>query len=81
MMAALAELGLGPVLQADGHTIRFDSNQSIDCSTGQAQLSRYASVDQLKRAYSAAVVKATAKKFGWTPNQTNTNQQFVFKRR
>jgi hypothetical protein len=81
MFAALQDLGAYPRLRADGHTIDFGNSESIDCATGQAQLSRYHTTEQIKRAYSAAVVKATAKKFGWAPATQNTNQQFVFNRR
>ena len=81
MLAALTDLALGPRLHADGHTIWFGRQESIDCTTGAAQLGRYRTVNEIKKAYSAAVVKATAKKFGWQPATTNTNEAFVYNRR
>ena len=81
MVSALTELGLSPCLDSNGHTIYFANSQSIDCATGQAKLSRSLTMEQLKRAYSCAVVKQTAKKFGWAPQANNTNQEFVFNKR
>ena len=81
MVAALTDLGLSPCLDSNGHTIYFANSQSIDCATGQAKLSRYLTTEQIKRAYSAAVVKQTARKYGWSPSTKNTNEEFVFNRR
>lgn len=81
MCDALIALGYSPNMHPDGHTIVFESGQTIDCATGAAQLGRYLSVNEIKRAYSAAIVKATAKKFGWAPQANNTNEEFVYNRR
>jgi hypothetical protein len=81
MFAALSELKLSPRLLADGHTITFGNSESLNCSTGEAQLGRYRDQAEIKRAYSGAVVKQTAKKFGWQPAGENTITEFIYQKR
>lgn len=69
MLAALTDLRLSPQLTSAG-LIYFGNGESIDCKTGEAQLGRFRDVNEIKRAYSGAVVRATAKKFGWSPQAT-----------
>lgn len=70
MMAALTALALSPRLSQDGHTITFGRNESINCKTGQSTFSQMRDVNELKRAYSTQIVAVTAKKYGWTKQQT-----------
>lgn len=81
MLAALTSLCLNPLLQADGYCIYFGNNERINCQTGAAALSRWRDQSEIKRAYAAEVVKATAKKYGWQGAAKNTNQQFTYNRR
>lgn len=70
MMNALRSLGLSPWQdQGQPHLIYFGSGETINCQTGQSQLGTRRDINEIKRAYSGAVVQATARKFGWTPQQ------------
>lgn len=83
MLAALTDLRLSPQLTSAG-LICFGNGESIDCKTGQSQLASYRDVNEIKRAYSGAVVKATARKFGWSVAQTKQVEglaQTVYTRR
>lgn len=56
---------------------------TYDAAAGRISLEGSAadlSIDEIKRAYSAQVVKQTAKRFGWKITQTKANQFKVVKR-
>ena len=77
-MSALNALKLAPTLI--GNTIRFGIRESYDIATGQMQLSWNRSANEIKRAYSAEVVKSQAKKFGWQIKETGEYQYEVVRR-
>ena len=78
LMAALTTLGLGPVMVSN--VIRFGRGESYDIATGKMELGSRYSTSELKRAYSAEVVKSQAKKFGWQITETGPYQYQVIRR-
>lgn len=80
LAAALNALGLGAAVQTDG-TIQ---GRNVYYGGGQLTLSGYTAtqikLDQVKQAYSAEVVKSTAKRFGWTLKQVEPFKYQVIKR-
>jgi len=85
MMTALTGLKLSPWIdQATPHVINFGNGESINCKTGKGQFGTLRDLNEIKRAYSGAVVQATARKFGWTPQQVKVvegQQVTTFNRR
>ena len=63
MIAALSDMGLQPIL-AEGK-ISFGRGEWIDCKTGQSQLAWNRTANEIKVAYSKAIVQRTAKALGW----------------
>lgn len=82
MLAALTDLKLGPRLAENGKTIWFGNGEVIHCDTGEAELSRWREVTEIKRAYSKALVYQAAKKNGWQvqPVAGKQNQYQAIKR-
>lgn len=77
MFAALQKLKLRPERNnADAPwIIDFGGGrETIDCLTGEATLSQYRDVNEIKRAYSGACVEITAAEFGWDLQSTGNNQ-------
>ncbi len=76
----LNALGLGATVQTDG-TI---AGRNVSYSGGRLELSGYSAgrvtLDQVKQAYSAEVVKRTANRYGWTLKQTAAFKYEVVKR-
>lgn len=72
---ALREMGLSNITQT-GTRVYFGRGEYIDTATGQSQLAAGREVAEIKRAYSAQVVQATAKRFGW---QIKQNAQDKYK--
>lgn len=71
MTNGLRSLGLSPWIdQAAPHVIHFGNGEKIDCKTGKGQFGTFRDLNEIKRAYSASIVQATAKKFGWTAQAT-----------
>jgi hypothetical protein len=69
MTAALTALQLNPRMQ--NGQIRFGfTGEYINPTTGQSQLAPSRDANEIKRAYSAEVIKSQAKRNGWTLKQT-----------
>lgn len=81
LVLAFQALGLGGRLSADKSRIDLN-NGSYTFATGK--LDTYArwnhSLDEVKQAYSAEVVKATAKRFGWQLKEVSQFKYQVIKR-
>lgn len=77
---ALAALNMQP--HARKHVIFFgqDRRESFNKDTGELRVRSSTSVPEIKRAYSAEIVKAQAKKYGWTLKETGAYQYQVTKR-
>lgn len=67
-MAALKEMGHANATLT-GTRVYFGRGEYVDTATGQSQLAPGRDANEIKRAYSAQVVQATAKKFGWQVKQ------------
>lgn len=82
LMAALTALKLDP-FQTVGR-ITFGSGSTYDIVTGRMILKTTRDVTtltkEIKRAYSAEVVKSQAKKYGWSIKQTAPYEYEVVKR-
>ena len=79
LAAAFRDLGLGGEVQM-GKVISLDRG-SYDAVTGKLQVYGIApSMDTIKRAYSAQVVKVTAKRFGWQIKQVGQFEYQAIKR-
>lgn len=79
MLQAISDLGLRPVL-ANG-IISFGSNEYINTKTGESRLAFNRTANEIKQAYSRAIVQRTSKRFGWTVKQSaNQNQLQILKR-
>jgi hypothetical protein len=72
MIAALNSLNLAPRLI--GTAVHFGINEYIDAATGQARLNTNRDANEIKRAYSLAVVQQTTKRAGWTLQQAEPQQ-------
>lgn len=81
LTAAFNALGLRAALSADKSTITLAGGR-YDAKTGQLVINSYSrvTVEDVKKAYGAEVVKATAKRFGWTLKQTAPFEYVVNKR-
>jgi hypothetical protein len=81
LLAALNDLKLSPIKQDDRIYFGYGS---YDTKSGQFQIrsSRSAAeiVNQIKRAYSAQIVKTQAKKFGWQIRETAPYEFEITKR-
>jgi hypothetical protein len=75
--AALAGLGLNPLTLPTG--IRF-AGGFYDKATGKMTGTNLPAVNEVKRAYSAQVVQASAKKFGWQIKEVAQYQYEVIRR-
>lgn len=78
LASALNQLGIRCTVGSTG-TVKYISGSNVNWQPGQdLNLYRGASgisLDQVKQAYSAEVIKSTAKRYGWTLKQT---AQFKF---
>jgi hypothetical protein len=75
---ALEALNLNPRRQ--GHIIRFGAGESFNKATGEVRVRNVESVAEIKKAYSAELIKSQAKRFGWTLKQTGPYAYTVHKR-
>jgi len=78
LLAALTEQRLGP--WTEGGLIYFGNGEWINTATGESRLASMRNVSELRAAYSTAVMKQTATRFGWKLKQTGPNQ-YVTQRR
>lgn len=78
MESALKALKLSPYRQ--GTALMFGQGEFIDTQSGIARLSPMRNPAEIKRAYSAEVVKSQARKYGWTLKETAPFQYEVTKR-
>jgi len=79
LMKALTEMGLKPV--RNGDIIGFGLKEYYNISTGKLMLGLRYSVNEIKRAYSAEIVKTQAKRFGWQIKKTAENKYVAIKGR
>jgi len=75
--AALAAMGLNPTTLPTG--IRF-AGGFYDKASGKMTGTNLPAVNEVKRAYSAQVVQASAKKFGWQIKEVAKYQYEVIRR-
>lgn len=75
---ALSELTLYPTRSGD--MIFFGRNESFNTKTGELRIRDAEKVAEIKRAYSAEIVKSQAKKYGWLLKETAPYQYQVIKR-
>jgi len=78
LVAALAAMKLAP--RQSGAVIYFGNRESYNTETGKMQMAWNRSANEIKRAYSAEVVKSQAKKFGWQLTETGPYQYQVTRR-
>lgn len=78
MQAALTALKLRPYRQ--GTALMFGNGEWIDTATGKSALAPTRNPAEIKRAYSAEVVKSQARKYGWSLKETAPFQYEVTKR-
>ena len=76
--SALSALGMSPVRTGD--MIFFGTRESFNVKTGELRVRSTTSVADIKRAYSAEIVKGQAKKYGWQLKETAPFQYVVTKR-
>lgn len=79
MMDALNELKLRPMLQSG--LIRFGYREWIDTKTGRSELTTLRDVNEIKQAYSRAVIRRSAKQYGWKIKQGSNQNQLELQRR
>jgi hypothetical protein len=66
--------------QRDGTRIDFGWNQSFNKATGEIRVRDAKQVALIKQAYSAQIVKAQAKRYGWQLKETAPFQYNITKR-
>lgn len=81
MTEALRSLALCPEGTADKSIICFGNGEYINCATGEAKLAWNRNANEIKQAYSRAIVQR-AQKAGWIvkQNPNNQNQYQLIKR-
>jgi hypothetical protein len=78
LVKALDDLGLNPRIQ--NHMIYFGNGESFNNETKEVRVRQTTDVAQIKRAYSAQVVKTQAKKYGWQLKETSPFEYTILKR-
>lgn len=76
---ALKDLKLAPY-RAGKTTLYFGNNESFNATTKELRVTAGRDVAEIKRAYSAAVVKSQAKRYGWTLKEVAPFKYEVTKR-
>lgn len=79
---SLKALGLNPIKWSDNGTIYFgpSSQEYHNPETGETKLAKGRNAAEIKRAYSAEIIKSQAKRYGWSLKETAPFQYTVVKR-
>lgn len=79
LFSALKEMDLNPTRMING-MILFGDGEWHDPSKGETMLQTWRDASEIKRAYSAEIIKSQAKKYGWQLKQTGKYEFAVTKR-
>ena len=78
---ALQALNLAPYRTTSlPDVVTFGAGESFSKTTGELRIRDQATASRIKQAYAAEIVKAQAKRYGWTLKQTAPFQYQITKR-
>lgn len=80
MFDALTELKLRPLKLTNSTVIEFGNGEFIDCATGKATLGTFRSVNEIRQAYSRAVIRHTADRNRWKVKKGRNQNELIIQK-